>query len=55
MPSCSNCGSFVTEDYVRVLSPDGAGQPRACPFCEDMVRENGRVRAARSPRNTARK
>lgn len=52
MPSCRNCGAFVTEDYVRVLSPDGATRPRVCPFCEDMVRENGKVREARSPRNT---
>lgn len=51
MPACKNCGAFVTEDYVRVLSPDGMTQPRVCPFCEDMVRENGTVREARSHRN----
>jgi hypothetical protein len=25
MPECQNCGSFVTEDYVRVFAPNGNG------------------------------
>ncbi|SDN18074.1 hypothetical protein SAMN04487949_3570 [Halogranum gelatinilyticum] len=50
MPECSNCGSFVTVDYVRVFSPNGMNNPRVCPHCEDMVRDGVEVREARSVR-----
>ncbi|MFB6244398.1 MAG: hypothetical protein ABEH80_09875 [Halobaculum sp.] len=44
MPKCQNCGSFVTERYVRVFEPEGITSPRACPHCEDMVRRGKTVR-----------
>ncbi|WP_459879361.1 DUF7563 family protein [Halorubrum gandharaense] len=50
MPTCSNCGSFVSKDYVRVLSPPDADGVRACPECPDRVRYEGKVREARSSR-----
>jgi len=51
MPNCLNCGSHVTEAYVRVFAPDGLDQPRVCPFCKDMVRAGGDIREARSVRH----
>lgn len=53
MPECQNCGSHVSTEYVRVFAPDEEEDPRACPFCEDMVREDGKVREARSSRARA--
>jgi hypothetical protein len=50
MPSCQNCGGFVTEQYVRVFAPDGFEEPRVCPNCEDKLREKGEIREARSKR-----
>lgn len=50
MPECNNCGSFVTQNYVRVFAPNGMEQPRVCPHCEDMVRDGSQVREARSVR-----
>lgn len=50
MPECGNCGSFITERYVRVFTPDGIDQPRACPYCPDVVRDGAEVREARSTR-----
>lgn len=50
MPECKNCGSFVTEDYVRVFTPDHLEDPRVCPSCEDMVRDGASVREARARR-----
>lgn len=50
MPECNNCGAFVTVDYVRVFTPDGLDNPRACPKCPDMVRSDGDVRKARAVR-----
>ena len=50
MAKCHNCGSFVTEDYVRVFAPDGMNNPRVCPNCEDMVRDGSDVREARAKR-----
>lgn len=50
MPSCENCGSFVTVDYVRVFAPAEMDRVRVCPSCEDRVREGGGVREARSTR-----
>jgi hypothetical protein len=38
MPECRNCGSHVTERYVRVFTPDGVDAARVCPNCEDMTR-----------------
>jgi NAD-dependent SIR2 family protein deacetylase len=51
MPKCQNCGSSVTEAYVRVFAPDGMENPRVCPFCEDKVRDGADVREARSVRH----
>lgn len=50
MPECTNCGSFVTERYVRVFAPPGETDVRVCPRCEDMVRDGSSVREARSKR-----
>lgn len=50
MPECKNCGSFVTQQYVRVFAPRGNEDVRVCPDCEDMVREGASVREARSKR-----
>jgi hypothetical protein len=38
MPECQNCGSHVTERYVRVFTPGEYDAPRVCPSCEDMTR-----------------
>lgn len=50
MPECQNCGSFVTDQYVRVFAPEGMDAPRACPACPDMVRDGADVREAKSVR-----
>jgi hypothetical protein len=50
MTECQNCGSFVTEQYARVFTPDGIDAPRVCPHCEDKVRDGASVREARSVR-----
>jgi len=51
LPTCQNCGAFVTEAYVRVFAPTGMAHPRACPFCEDLVRDGADVRPARARRH----
>ncbi|SFL54572.1 hypothetical protein SAMN04487950_4156 [Halogranum rubrum] len=51
MPECQNCGSFVTENYVRVFAPNGAEHPRVCPHCEDKLRDGAEIREARSRRH----
>lgn len=51
MPECRNCGSHVTEDYVRVFGKDGADTVDVCPECPDKIRTSyGKVRDARSTR-----
>jgi uncharacterized Zn-finger protein len=50
MPTCQNCGEFVTEQYVRVFTPEGYEGPRVCPYCEDKLRDGAEVREARSSR-----
>ena len=50
MPNCQNCGSFVTNRYARVFTPDGVDEPRVCPQCENKLRDGGEVREARSRR-----
>lgn len=50
MPTCRNCSSFVTERYVKVFAPPGNDDVRACPACEDKVRDGATVREARSKR-----
>lgn len=52
MPTCGNCGSFVTTQYVRVFTPDELEQPRVCPNCEDIIRDGADVREARSQRRS---
>jgi len=43
-PRCRNCGSFVSQEYVRVFSRDGEGVD-ACPADEcDYVRTANGVR-----------
>jgi len=50
MPHCQNCESFVTEQYVRVFTPEGHDGPLVCPYCEDKLRDGNDVREARSSR-----
>lgn len=50
MPECQNCGTTVTDRYVRVFTPEGQDNPRVCPDCDDLVRDGADVRPARSPR-----
>ncbi|MFC6904857.1 DUF7563 family protein [Halalkalicoccus tibetensis] len=50
MPECQNCGSFVTEAYVRVFTPADVDAPRVCPDCEDLIRDGAEIRKARSSR-----
>ena len=50
MPECQNCGSFVTEAYARVFTPQSVEDPRVCPDCEDMIRDGAEIRRARSSR-----
>ncbi|WP_425342208.1 DUF7563 family protein [Halarchaeum rubridurum] len=52
MPDCQNCGSFVTDAYARVFTPDEHSAPRVCPNCEDKIRDGAEVREARSTRRT---
>ncbi|WP_425601750.1 DUF7563 family protein [Haloplanus pelagicus] len=48
MPECQNCGAHVTEQYVRVFTPDNVDAPRACPRCEDMTRSGSKPRESRT-------
>ena len=50
MPTCQNCVSFVTKQYVRVFTPPDVEALRVCPACDDMVRDGAEIRQARSPR-----
>lgn len=50
MPTCQNCGSFVTVQYARVFTPQEIDEPRVCPRCPDKVRDGAEIRTARSTR-----
>lgn len=50
MPTCQNCGAFVTKAYARVFTPADVEEPRVCPECEDRIRDGADVREARSVR-----
>lgn len=50
MATCGNCGSFVTESYVRVFAPVDESSVRVCPEYEDLIRDGSDVREARSTR-----
>lgn len=50
MPTCQNCGAFVTPEYARVFTPDNEEAPRVCPHCDDKIRDGAEVREARSTR-----
>jgi hypothetical protein len=50
MPECQTYGRFVTDQYMRVFAPTGMDTVRVCPNCPDMVREDGDMREAKSPR-----
>ena len=51
MSECENCGGFVSEQYVRVFAPSEMDTVRVCPNCPDLLRENGKVREAKSSRD----
>lgn len=42
MPECQNCGSHVSDQYVRVSVPEHLEAPRTCPHCPDAVSEGKR-------------
>lgn len=50
MEHCNNCGSAVTDQYVRVFAPDDRQTVRVCPFCEDLIRQGAETRPAQSTR-----
>lgn len=50
MPTCDNCGGFVTDNYVHVFAPPESETVRVCPRCEDELLDGAEVREARSPR-----
>ncbi|WP_434084003.1 DUF7563 family protein [Haloglomus salinum] len=39
--NCNNCGSHVSQDYVRVFSTDNSVD--VCPHCEDRLRSGDGV------------
>jgi len=51
MPTCGNCGGFVTQRYENVFAPSDADRVRVCPNCENLVRDGSSVREARSNRS----
>lgn len=51
--TCSNCGSHVSAEYVRVFAEDGETVD-CCPRCPDRLREQGRARDVRDHRWHAR-
>lgn len=53
-PECQNCGAHITHQYVRVFEPEDVDDPRACPWCPDLVRREGEPKEARSTRSAAR-
>lgn len=50
MPTCQNCGAFVTQEYARVFTPNDVDEPRVCPNCPDKIREGAEIREARTNR-----
>lgn len=52
MPECNSCGAFAIAAYARVFTPSEVNQVRVCSYCPDKIRDQGEVRAARSPRKT---
>lgn len=40
-PTCSNCGSHLSSDYLRVCVPDDEDGIQACPHCNDRIRRGG--------------
>ncbi|SFL56525.1 hypothetical protein SAMN04487950_4238 [Halogranum rubrum] len=46
MPTCQNCGSAVSKEYVRVFSLPSQESVRCCPNC-DLLREGTSVRESR--------
>lgn len=50
MPECQNCGHHVSSDYVRVFAQPDADEVFCCPWCDDELRSNGKVREAKSQR-----
>lgn len=46
---CQNCGAHVDKQFAKVFEPEHEGAPRACPNCEDLVREgDGTIRQKRT-------
>jgi DNA-directed RNA polymerase subunit RPC12/RpoP len=50
MPTCNNCGSHVSDQYLKVFEPESVDDPKACPRCEDKIRSGAEVRDIRAPR-----
>lgn len=49
---CENCGGHVSAEYARVFAPTGRDSVRVCPNCPDKLRDNGKIREARSSRRS---
>lgn len=49
MATCQNCGSFVTNTYARVFTPDEHDAPRVCPSFPDTLRDAAEIRVAKTP------
>jgi len=49
MPECANCGNTVSQQYVRVMAPEGRDTVRTCPDndCE-LIRQGAEVRDSRN-------
>lgn len=47
---CQGCGAAVSEQYARVFAYEDEETVRCCPWCEDVVRRDGKVDEAKAAR-----
>jgi hypothetical protein len=47
MAEYNNWERFVTAQYVRAFAPNGIGRTRACPNCENKLRDRSEEHAVR--------
>lgn len=49
---CDNCGSYVSKQYARVMSPQVDPESvEACPYCPDLVWDGNGTREAKAVRH----
>jgi hypothetical protein len=53
MPTCANCGGFVSTQYVRVFAPPEKPTVRTCPKCPELRREHGTIRESSAHQHQA--